>query len=53
VRLATNGREALELVSSHPADLIILDLSMPVMNGFEVLSALRVNEEWAKIPVVV
>ena len=53
VRLATNGREALEQVRSHPPQLIILDLSMPEMNGFEVMSALRVNPEWAKIPVVV
>ncbi len=53
VRLAANGREGLESVSAGLPDLIVLDLNMPVMNGFEVLSALRVNEQWAKIPVVV
>jgi CheY-like chemotaxis protein len=54
VRLAADGREALELVTSGPApDVIVLDLMMPVMTGFEVLSAMRVNERWAKIPVVV
>jgi len=53
VRLATNGREALDVVTVRAPDLIILDLSMPVMNGFEVLSALRVNAQWAKIPILV
>jgi CheY-like chemotaxis protein len=54
VRLAADGREALELVTSGPPpDLIVLDLMMPVMTGFEVLSAMRVNERWSKIPVIV
>jgi CheY-like chemotaxis protein len=54
VRTAADGREALELVNSGPVpDLIVLDLSMPVMTGFEVLTALRVNTRWAKIPVIV
>ncbi|HEY0704140.1 MAG TPA: response regulator [Candidatus Acidoferrales bacterium] len=40
---ATNGREAVEMAIAHKPDLIILDLSMPVMNGLEaarILSAL-------------
>jgi CheY-like chemotaxis protein len=54
VRTAVDGREALELMNSGPVpDLILLDLMMPVMTGFEVLTALRVNEAWAKIPVIV
>jgi CheY-like chemotaxis protein len=54
VTLAADGREALELVASGPPpDVIVLDLMMPVMTGFEVLSAMRVNERWAKIPVIV
>jgi DNA-binding response OmpR family regulator len=53
VRLATNGREGLVLVGSIAPDLIILDLNMPVMNGFEVLGALRANKDWARIPVLV
>ena len=54
VKLAADGNDALLQVDAGPApDLILLDLLMPVMSGFEVLSALRVNPVWAKIPVIV
>jgi len=54
VRLAANGKEALEQVNtSAPPDALILDLQMPIMSGFEVLSALRSNPKWARIPIVV
>jgi len=54
VNVASDGREALEFVhSGPPPDLLILDLMMPVMNGFEVLSALRRNESWKDIAVIV
>jgi CheY-like chemotaxis protein len=53
IQVAPNGAAALELVHSGPVpDLIVLDLMMPVMSGFEVLSALRVNKGWAEIPVI-
>jgi CheY-like chemotaxis protein len=54
VKVAADGQQALQMVHSQsPPDLIVLDLNMPVMSGFEVLSALRINPEWTKIPVVV
>ena len=54
IRVASNGAAALELVhSGPPPDLMVLDLMMPVMSGFEVLSALRTNKDWATIPVIV
>jgi len=54
IRVASNGAAALELVhSGPPPDLMVLDLMMPVMSGFEVLSALRTNKDWANIPVIV
>jgi len=54
VKTARDGQEALQHVhDGPPPDVLILDLMMPVMNGFEVLSALRVHESWRQIPVVV
>jgi len=50
---ADNGRIALERVSAQSPSLILLDLMMPEMDGFEFLSALREREEWRTIPVVV
>ena len=41
VREAADGREALALVAAHQPDLLILDVWMPVVNGFEVLEKLR------------
>ena len=50
---AANGKAALEeLERGVRIDLILLDLMMPVMNGFELLRALRSHEEWRNLPVV-
>ncbi len=50
VRLATAARHALELVESWPADLLVTDLIMPGMDGFELLSTVRHR---TNIPVIV
>lgn len=51
---AQNGVEALEKLQHHPQiDLVISDLEMPRMNGFELLSNLRQNSDLANLPVVV
>ncbi|HEU0293288.1 MAG TPA: pyridoxal-phosphate dependent enzyme [Anaerolineales bacterium] len=50
---ATNGREAIELVSKEIPDLVILDLMMPEVDGFAVLDELRSKPETANIPVIV
>ncbi|MEE8313587.1 MAG: response regulator [Myxococcota bacterium] len=50
---ARHGREALERVRERSPDVIILDLMMPVMSGFEFLGELRSVEAWRGIPVVV
>jgi CheY-like chemotaxis protein/HPt (histidine-containing phosphotransfer) domain-containing protein len=44
VRLATNGREALDLARKGPFDLLLLDVHMPELDGFEVVQALRERE---------
>jgi signal transduction histidine kinase/CheY-like chemotaxis protein len=53
VREASNGREALTMIQRSRPDLVLLDLMMPEMDGFEFLEQLRANPEWRGIPVVV
>jgi len=50
---AANGRVALERVAACQPDLILLDLAMPEMDGFAFIEALRRQEAWQAIPVVV
>jgi len=53
VVLASNGRDAIEkLENGMMPDILLLDIVMPYMDGFDVLEALNNREEWKKIPVV-
>jgi class 3 adenylate cyclase len=52
VAFAENGREALERLRSHPPDLVLLDVEMPELNGYETLAALRADAQLRDIPVV-
>ena len=51
--LAENGREALDLQNDLDPHLIVLDLIMPEMDGFQFLTALREHGRWQDVPVVV
>ena len=53
VTAATDGVEALERVRSGLPDIILLDLIMPIKNGFEVLEELKADPATRKIPVIV
>jgi len=52
VVLANNGAEALEKVSQEKPALVLLDVRMPKMTGYEVCRRLKENPETEKIPVV-
>ena len=52
VALAEDGRRALELVSSQPFDLVLLDVMMPGLDGFQVLEELRRTRSVADLPVI-
>ncbi|WP_353570897.1 response regulator [Candidatus Albibeggiatoa sp. nov. BB20] len=53
VRLAENGKVALQQIEQELPDLILTDLMMPEMNGFVFLQHLREREEWCDIPVII
>lgn len=53
VRVASNGRDALEKLETFRPDLLIVDWRMPVMSGEELLAALEADASLATIPAVV
>ena len=53
IRKASGGRKALEEISQEKPDLILLDLMMPEIDGFEVLRRVRENPETSGIRVVI
>ena len=53
VAVAQDGREALARIADEPFDLILLDIVMPELNGYEVLQRLKASEQLRHIPVVV
>jgi CheY-like chemotaxis protein/HAMP domain-containing protein/signal transduction histidine kinase len=53
VSVAATGSEALEAISNHPFDCMVLDLKLPDMSGFDVLERLRDTHASADLPVVV
>ena len=52
VRIALNGRDALEMALNERVDLVLLDVMMPDMTGFEVCAALKSDPRTAHVPVI-
>jgi PAS domain S-box-containing protein len=52
VREATNGWEALQQVQAAPPDLVLVDLAMPILDGWETIRALRRTPEGAALPII-
>ncbi|MBD2461411.1 PAS domain S-box protein [Oscillatoria sp. FACHB-1407] len=50
---AENGQIGLQQVAAHQPDLILLDLMMPEMDGFEFIRVLRQSPEWRSLPIIV
>ncbi len=49
---ATSGAEALEIIESEPPDIVLLDVMMPEMDGFEVCRRIKENPATALLPVI-
>jgi adenylate cyclase len=49
---ASNGREALERLEARPFDLVLLDIMMPELDGYQVLERLKAHRTWRHIPVI-
>lgn len=52
ISVATNGKQALEVLKRLQPDLILLDVMMPEMDGFETCRQLKASSQWSEIPVI-
>ncbi len=52
LRIAHNGQKALEQVAAFEPDLILLDVMMPNINGFDVCRRVRENPDWQNIKII-
>jgi len=52
VTTALDGREALNVLAEHSFDLIVSDIMMPQMDGYQLFSAVRANPKWFRIPFI-
>jgi len=50
--IANNGKEAIEKLEMHSYDLVLLDIFMPVMDGFETTKKIRHNPAWKTLPII-
>ncbi len=53
VSIAENGKEAIREVEANPPDLILMDIMMPVMDGFEAVERLKENDNTKNIPIII
>jgi CheY-like chemotaxis protein len=53
VTMAENGRQALALLRAQHFDLLLLDITMPEMNGYQVLESLKTDPTLRHLPVIV
>ena len=52
IEMAEGGEEALAMIAAQPPDLVLLDVMMPRMDGYQVAAAIRANPATSHVPVV-
>src|SRR5512135_1114613 len=52
ISVATNGKQALEVLARVRPDLVLLDVMMPEMDGFETCRRMKASEQWRQIPII-
>jgi len=52
VMVAFSGEEAMEIIAENKVDLILLDIMLPVIDGFEVCQRVRENSQWNNIKII-
>ncbi len=54
VHTATNGRDAKEFIeNSNPTDIVLTDLMLPYVSGFELITLIREDRHWKNVPIIV
>ncbi|HTM63026.1 MAG TPA: response regulator [Gammaproteobacteria bacterium] len=53
VTTAVNGQEGWDIIQKQPFALIITDINMPIMNGFELTEKIKRNDKYSKLPVII
>ncbi|WDF50577.1 ATP-binding protein [Paenibacillus sp. KACC 21273] len=52
VRSAQNGEEAIALLNAESADIVLMDMMMPIMDGYEAMRWIRMEEKWKNLPII-
>jgi len=53
IKVAGNGKEAFKLLKKKVPDLLLLDIVLPRVDGWEILDKIKENKKWKKIPVII
>jgi two-component system chemotaxis response regulator CheY len=49
---AANGEEALDVLATQSVDVVLADINMPKMDGFQLLTAMKLDQRWKTVPVL-
>ncbi|MBO9732965.1 MAG: response regulator [Chitinophaga sp.] len=49
---AVDGKEALQQLNDHPADIVLMDMMMPEMDGYDAIATIRKKPEWRNLPII-